>query len=81
MTLAEQWARLTDIIKSAVLGAEAASRCHSSAGMQLDLAQYALTSLVDELSAVMDVGGRRKRGNIHVLEILPPRPIGDVIAA
>ena len=81
LTLVEQWARLTDIIKSAILGAEEASNCHASAAMQLDLAQYALTSLVDELSAVMDVGGRRKRSNIYVLEILPPRPFGDAIAA
>src|SRR6185312_13025226 len=61
LTLAEQWNSLSEIIKGAASRAEEATRCHTSAAMQLDLAQYALTSLVDELSAVMDVGGRRRR--------------------
>ena len=81
LTLAEQWTRLGDIVKGAMLSADEAAHCHASAAMQLDLAQYALTSLVDELSAVMDVGGRRKRANVYVLEILSPRPVGSAIAA
>jgi hypothetical protein len=43
-----------------------------------------LTSLVDELSAVMDMGGRRRRATVHVLGVasVPSvRPIGDAIAA
>jgi hypothetical protein len=85
LTLAEQWAALSDIIKGAFFSAEEATRCHKSAALQLDLAQYALTSLVDELSAVMDVGGRRRKATIHVLDVLPPpispRPFDDAIAA
>ena len=49
--------------------------------MQLDLAQYGLTTLVDELSAVMDMQGRRRRATVHVLEVTPPRVLGDAIAA
>lgn len=81
LTLAEQWDCLSNVIKGAASRAEEATRCHASASLQLDLAQYALTSLVDELSSVMDMGGRRRRATVHVLEVLPPRPIGDAIAA
>jgi hypothetical protein len=83
LTLAEQWTRLSDIINGAAARAEEATRCHVSAGLQLDLAQYALISLVDELSAVMDVGGRRRRATVHVLGVQPPppRPFGDALAA
>lgn len=84
LTIAEQWNYLTDIVVGAASRAEEATRCHASATLQLDLAQYALTSLVDELSAVMDVGNRRRLATVHVLGITPsssPRPIGDAIAA
>ncbi len=84
LSLAEQWNHLSDIVMGAASRAEEATRCHASATLQLDLAQYALTSLVDELSAVMDVGGRRRRATVHVLGVQPfpsLRPIGGAIAA
>lgn len=85
LTLVEQWGYLSDTIKGALSRAEEATRCHTSAALQLDLAQYALASLVDELSAVMDVGGRRRPATVHVLDIQPPplapQPFGDAIAA
>jgi len=83
--LAEQWGHLSDTITQALSRAEEATRCHTSAALQLDLAQYALTSLVDELAAVMDVGGRRQRATVHIFDVQPPpvapRPFGDAIAA
>lgn len=85
LTFVEQWAYLSDTIKGTLSRAEEATRCHASAALQLDLAQYALTSLVDELAAVMDVGGRRRPANVHLLDLQPPplapRPFGDAIAA
>ncbi|MBS0234446.1 MAG: hypothetical protein JSR99_13285 [Proteobacteria bacterium] len=84
LTLQDQWNYLSEIITGAASRAQEASRCQASATLQLDLAQYALTSLVDELSAVMDVGGRRRRATVHVLGIAPQqfaRPVGDAIAA
>lgn len=85
LTLVEQWNSLSDIIKGAFFSAEEATRCHKSAALQLDLAQYALSSLVDELSAVMDVGGRRREATVHVLDVqpssAPAQPLGDAIAA
>jgi hypothetical protein len=84
LTIGEQWTYLADIVVGAASRAEEAARCHASATLQLDLAQYALTSLVDELSAVMDVGNRRRLATVHVLGIASspaPRPIGDAIAA
>ncbi|CAA2143518.1 hypothetical protein [Hyphomicrobium sp. ghe19] len=85
LSISEQWGHISGIITGAASRAEEATRCHASATLQLDLAQYALTSLVDELTAVMDVGGRRRRATVHVLGIAPPsspRPtMGDAIAA
>ena len=84
LTIAEQWTYISDIVVGAASRAEEAARCHASATLQLDLAQYALSALVDELSSVMDVGGRRRLATVHVLGITPspsPRPIGDAIAA
>jgi len=82
LSLAEQWSQISGIVMGAASRAEEATRCHASATLQLDLAQYALTSLVDELSAVMDVGGRRRRATVHVLGVAPRLPtMGDAIAA
>lgn len=85
LSLAEQWTYLRDIVMGAARQAEEATRCHVSATQQLDLAQYALASLVDELAAVMDMGERvRRRATVHVLGMAPApslRPIGDAIAA
>jgi hypothetical protein len=84
LTITDQWNYLSDIIMGAASRAEEAARCHASATLQLDLAQYALTSLVDELSGVMEMGGRRRRATVHVLGVTPSpsrRAIGDAIAA
>ncbi len=84
LSIAEQWTYLSDIVMGAASRAEEATRCHASATQQLDLAQYALTSLVDELSAVMDMGGRRRRATVHMLGVAPSpslMPIGAAIAA
>ncbi len=81
LTITDQWGYLSDVIKDAAARAEEAARCHTSAALQLDLAQYALTSLVDELSAVMDVGGRRRRATVHILGVPPSRTFDEAIAA
>jgi hypothetical protein len=81
LTLAEQWARLAHIIRTAFSRAEEAARCHSAAALQIDLAQYGLITLVDELSAVMEMPGRRRRATVHVLEVAPVRVVGNAIAA
>lgn len=85
LTLIEQWNSLSNIIKGSLARAEEATRCHKTAALQLDLAQYALSSLVDELSVVMDVGGRRREATVLVLDLQPPpmtpQPFDDAIAA
>ena len=84
LSIADQWSHLSGIVMGAAARAEEATRCHASATLQLDLAQYALTSLVDELSAVMDMGGRRRRATVHVLGVASSpslRPVGSAIAA
>jgi hypothetical protein len=81
LSINEQWGYLSDVIKDAAVRAEEVTRCHASAALQLDLAQYALTSLVDELSAVMDVGGRRRRATVHVLGVPSSRTFDEAIAA
>ncbi|WP_414464407.1 hypothetical protein [Hyphomicrobium sp. DY-1] len=85
LSLADQWSRLSDIVIGAAQQAETATGCHVSATQQIDLAQYALSSLIDELSSVMDMGDRvRRRATVHVLGVAPMpalRPIGGAIAA
>ena len=80
MTLAEQWSKISAILERSVDGARVATDKQSAATQQLDLAQYGLITLVDELSAVMALPGRRSRtatvhafsgaplcGNVHAL--------------
>ena len=85
LSLADQWNYLSNIVTTAATRAEEAACCHASATQQLDLAQYALTSLVDELAAVMDMGGRvRRRATVHVLGVSHTpalMPMGGAIAA
>lgn len=61
LTAADQWSKLSNILQTSVGRATAAEQNQLSATRQLDLAQYALTTLVDELSAVMTLPGRRSR--------------------
>ena len=81
LTLAEQWECLARVIEGAASHTEEAMRYHTLAAMQLDAVQYTLTSLVDDLAVVTDVGGLRKQATVHVLEIPLPRSVGDAIAA
>lgn len=61
MTLADQWAKISTVLIGSVDGARIATEMQSAATQQLDLAQYGLITLVDELSAVMNIPGRRNR--------------------
>lgn len=63
----DQWAKLNGILARAVGGAAAAGQLQASATQQLDLAQYGLTTLLDELSAVMTIPGRKGRSaSLHL---------------
>ena len=62
LTLTEQWAKVTSVLTLSVDGALAVQTMQAAAMQQLDLAQYGLSTLVDELSAVMTVPGRRSIG-------------------
>lgn len=53
LSVAAQVDRLAAIVAADVARAETASRLHASASQQLDLAGYALQSLLDELSDVI----------------------------
>jgi hypothetical protein len=68
LTPVQQWERLANIVRSAIASAEDASLRQNAAHQQLDLAQYALYTLGDELSAVMKIPGRRQPASVHVLE-------------
>ncbi|MFN0218798.1 MAG: hypothetical protein ACKVP4_08310 [Hyphomicrobium sp.] len=56
------------MVKTAIRGAEEANRRQTAATQQLDLAQYALYTLGDELAAVMAIPGRREPASVHVLD-------------
>ncbi len=67
-TPAQQWVRLSAVLTTAVSGAEQARKLQGAATQQLDLAQYGISTLLDELSAVMKVSNRREsKATLHVL--------------
>ena len=67
LTLAAQWARLSGVVSEAIGAARTAEQMQIAATQQLDLAQYALSTLVDELAAVMTIPGRRdQKATVHV---------------
>jgi hypothetical protein len=61
LAAADQWARLSRVLTRAVTGAEQAQTLQAAALQQLDLAQYGVSTLIDELSAVMNLAGRQDR--------------------
>ncbi|MEQ1669701.1 MAG: hypothetical protein ABL893_02470 [Hyphomicrobium sp.] len=68
LSLADQWTKLSGVLNASVANAAAAQSMQQAATRQLDLAQYGLTTLVDELSAVMTVPGRsRRNATLHTL--------------
>ncbi len=81
LSLADQWDRLAGVLGGAITNAQQAKQLQSSATQQLDLAQYALSTLMDELSAVMLVPGRRERAAVYVLETAPQRAVSQALAA
>jgi hypothetical protein len=85
ISFTDQWQRLTGIVQSAVVKADGAADLHNSAAQQLDLAQYALSTMLDELSAVMKISGLGGPQALpalrHVLEPASADAAPDVIAA
>lgn len=65
ISLADQWQSLSGTLTQAIGRAEQAHVLQSAATRQLDLAQYGLSTLMDELSAVMTVPGRRGPAMVH----------------
>lgn len=74
LTVAQQWSRLASVVDAAITGAADAGRRQAAATQQLDLAQYGLSTLGDELAAVMHVPGRRERATVHPFERPAAKP-------
>jgi Asp/Glu/hydantoin racemase len=70
---AEQFARVAGVVSSAIETVTDVNRRQAAVAQQLDLAQYALNSLSDELSAVMSVPGWRERAPVYRFEPVPVR--------
>lgn len=87
MSLADQWSRVTSVLVQSVDAARVATEMQSAATQQLDLAQYGLITLMDELSGVMTIPGRRTRSatvhafNSAVENAEPLPPLGRAMAA
>ncbi len=77
----DQWAKLSGVLTVAIACADDACRRQIAATQQLDLAQYALSTLADELAAVMTLPGRRERAPIYRFEVVPHRMTGQALAA
>ena len=81
LTANDQWSRVSGVLTNAIAGAREAGQLQFAATRQLDLAQYALYTLRDELSAVMSVPGRREPASVHVLDANPSRAVVQALAA
>jgi len=83
LALADHWSKVTSILSSAVDGARVATEMQSAATQQLDLAQYGLITLVDELSTVMTIPGRSRRSaTVHAFGASETRTLlGQALAA
>ena len=81
LSMPDQWQRVSGTLTQAVGRAEQAHTLHSAATRQLDLAQYALITLMDELSAVMTVPSRRETAQVHRFEPVVQRPAQQALAA
>lgn len=55
----DQWSKLVGIVSSSIDRAAISQRCHIAAENQLDAAAYALSTLMDDLAAVMTLPARR----------------------
>jgi hypothetical protein len=71
MSADEHFDRLASVIVSATGRADDAGTYQASAARKLDLAQYGLTTLMAELSAVMIVPGYQRPASLHVLDRAP----------
>ncbi len=69
LSLADQWSSLVAVLAKSLTSVEKAQNLQAAATQQLDLAQYGISTLLDELSAVMAMPGRGdRRATLHVLE-------------
>lgn len=76
-----QWAKVTGVLSAAIAGANAAAQLQRTATQKIDLAQYGLGTLIDELSAVMTVPGRRERAQVVHLAAHAAEPQQQALAA
>lgn len=86
MSVADQWSKISTVLVRSVDSARCASEMQIAATQQLDLAQYGLLTLVDELSSVMTIPGRRSRSaTVHAFNGMlsdgPRAATGHALAA
>lgn len=68
LDLADQWNKLAGVLTTAIEGTCNVREMQAAATQQLDLAQYGITTLIDELTAVMALPGRQPRlATVHAL--------------
>lgn len=65
MTAAQQWEKVSGVLTAAISSATQARELQASAAQQLDLATYALYTLVDELAGVMSEPLVREPASVH----------------
>ena len=78
LSAAEQWARVSGVLNRSNSQASQARALQGRAAQQIDLATYALNSLIDELSAVMALPARRELAVVHLFE--PAQPFEPALA-
>jgi hypothetical protein len=78
---AAQWAKISSVLGEAGVRAREAASLQATATRQLDLAQYGLITLRDELSAVMAMPSRRDGAVVHVFAAAQMPVRGQALAA
>lgn len=82
ITLAQQWVTIAALLGEAGRAADQARKLQKGATQQLDLAQYGLVTLRDELSAVMAIASRRDTtAVVHLFEPASDRQPQRALAA
>ena len=82
ISLKQQWAMIIGLLGEAGRAADEARKLQKVATQQLDLAQYGLVTLRDELAAVMAIASRRDTSAVvHLFEPVSERQPQHALAA
>ena len=81
LTASLQWSKVSEILSQSGQRAREAAALQAAAMRQIDLAQYGLITLRDELSAVMTLASRRDTAVVQLFGAVQPQSREHALAA